>query len=155
MKVHASFEYVGYSDYWGGNGRRWDRNAGCAFAFYGKETTLKDIVDQWVEDTWMGGDGFEDWPEEIGDDDIRAAILDMLSDAGRADYDSGALCEWAADLEDCDCGEEDCDCDEYCESPIAVVLLEYDACPDCGKPSGDDTTDELCDACDSKHYGEV
>jgi hypothetical protein len=102
VKLTVSHEYSGLSDYWGGNGRRWDNDAGCAFAFYGAGTTLKDCVDQWVDDVWNGGDfehngeGRDAW-EEVTSDDVRAAILDSLTEQGRADYDSGAIAECAAE----------------------------------------------------------
>ena len=54
---------------------------------------MRDIVDQLVADTCDSGDGFDDWPEEITSNDIRDAILKMFTDAGRADYASGALFE--------------------------------------------------------------
>ncbi len=95
-KIRVSHEFVGFSDYWGGNGRRWDDDAGCLFAHYGKDTTLADIVDQWVDDYCMGGD-CDSFPADIDGEDIRAAILDSLTDKGRADYDSGALAECAED----------------------------------------------------------
>lgn len=147
MKITATFEYSGHADYWGGNGRRWDRNAGCAFAFYGRDTTLRDIIDQWVQDTWTND---ADLPDCISDDDIREAILNMLTDAGRNDYETGALYDGAQELIDygdpleCkECGEQlgcdhsdDCefsgsevvedDCDGLEESPIAVVLIEWE-----------------------------
>jgi len=106
----VSLEYAGYSDYWGGNGRRWDHNAGCLFACYNGETTLRDLVDQWVEDYGMNGEHDADCWENISSADVRHAIVNgLLNDRGRADYDSGALCAWAEDCEDnrvcSDCGE--------------------------------------------------
>ena len=106
MKLSVSHEYSGMGDYWGGNGRRWDDDAGCLFAFYGKGTTLADCVDQWVDDYWNGGDceyhgdGRNPW-EGITSDDVRAAILDSLTRQGRADYDSGAIAECAAEYAAC------------------------------------------------------
>lgn len=143
--ITVSHEFHGMSDYWGGNGRRWDDNAGCLFAYYDHNTTLRDCVDQWVDDFNMGGD-CDSLPEDITGEDIREAILDSLTGKGRADYESGALCEFAAncDRPECPyCGEE-CDdengCDGYMgdvdgllehddclESPIWVILVEYEA----------------------------
>lgn len=177
--VNAEFIFSGFGDYWAGHGQRWDSNAGCAFAYYGKDTTLRDIVDQLVEDFSYGSGDFDDWPEDITTDDVRQAVLDMLTEKGRADYESGAISEFAQeyaainDLNRCTgCGEyegdehneelcgtegivlcEDCCDDEtYAESPVIIVLLTYDACPDCGKPSGEDTWDDLCDECYNTHY---
>ena len=180
--IRVSHEFHGMSDYWGGNGRRWDKGAGCLFAFYGPDTTLRDCVDQWVDDYWQGGD-FDaggDAFKDISGDDIREAILtDLLNERGRADYDSGALCEFAAECEDdrvCnECGEpigqphdddcayvaetgfgynvesDDCDDDDCFESPIWVILVEIDVCEECGAGC-DHTVDDLCADCGKKHY---
>lgn len=101
MKLTVSHEFRGMGDYWGGNGRRWDDDAGCVFAYYGKDTTLRDCVDQWVEDFWSGGDfieGCKAW-DEVTRADVRAAILESMTEQGRADYESGALCDGAAEWE--------------------------------------------------------
>ena len=152
----CSFEFSGYSDYWGGMGDR-GRGHGAAFAYYGRDTTLKDIVDQWVDDSQWNEHDFEDLPESVTSDDIRECIVESLTAQGRADYDSGALCEWAADCEDereCrDCGagigcehedncavydennglvvEDDCDdYDDYCESPVVIMEIDWTDHPD-------------------------
>jgi hypothetical protein len=44
----ATYEYQGFVDYWGGNGRRWDDDAGCLFAYLSNTTTVGDLVDQLV-----------------------------------------------------------------------------------------------------------
>jgi len=102
MKLTVSHEFMGWGDYWGGNGRRWDADAGCVFAYYGKDTTLRDCVDQWVDDFLYGNGDFIDgdpvW-DKVSDVDIRNAILDSLTEQGRADYESGALCDGAANWE--------------------------------------------------------
>ena len=179
-KLTCEFEYAGYSDYWRGRGGR-GIEGGIATAFYGKDTTLRDLVDQWVEESWTNGHDFEGMPEDVGSDDVRDCILAMLSDAGRADYESGAVCEFAADLEEdrvcSDCGEplgelhtedcqyyeededlevveHECDDDDCCESPVAHVWITWEKCPDCGDYSGDDTNDGLCGKCHDKHYSE-
>lgn len=92
----SRFEFSGYSDYWGGASDR-GRGGGCAFAYYGKDTTLRDIVDQWVEDAWSNEYDFEDCPESVTSDDIRNCILESLTEAGRIDYTNGAICEWSAE----------------------------------------------------------
>lgn len=153
-KITVSHEFVGFGDYWGGNGRRWDNDAGCAFAYYGRNTTLRDCVDQWVDDWGMGGDfehngdGRDPW-EDVTDDDIRAAILDSLTEQGRADYDSGALAECAEEYAR-DGDPPVCrDCGEALGSPH---------CEDCvvlaGLDDEDDhnVTDDDCD--DPDEYSE-
>ena len=116
--LEASYIYDGFSDYWSGCGDRYDNNKGCLFAFYGSKTTLRDLIDEWVDDYFNGGD-CDTMPKHITSEMVRAALLDMLTDSGRADYDSGAIAECAFGLEDRD------DADDDWESPIAVVLLEY------------------------------
>lgn len=150
IKVSVTHEYSGLSDYWGGNGRRWDDDAGCLFAYYGATTTLRECVDGWVNDFSGGGD-CDAFHEDVTEEDIRAAILDSLTSQGRADYDSGALAEVAVEyaavngLEECpycgfdhtECNDEDgCDGrigdidgliedrEDFNESPIWVILVE-------------------------------
>lgn len=160
MNLSCNFEFSGFSDYWGGMGGR-GCGKGCAFAFYGRETTLRDIVDQWVEETWANDHDFADLPESVSQEEIRDCIVSGLTAAGRADYDSGALCEWAANLEDnreCrSCGEcigdphcddcdaaagaivEECDCDDDddCgESPQVILCIDWTDHPDY-KPESD------------------
>ena len=101
MAVMASYEYSGMGDYWGGNGRRWDKDAGCLFAYYGRDTTLGDIVDMLCEDYWSGGE-CDEFPEGVSTDMIREAIMtDMLNELGRADVKSGALAECAINYAAC------------------------------------------------------
>lgn len=92
----ATYIYSGMADYWGGDGDRWDDNKGCLFAYYGKDTTLHDLIDQLVDDFNSGGD-CETMPEDITDGDVRGALLEMLNDRGRADYAAGALAECAVE----------------------------------------------------------
>jgi hypothetical protein len=140
--LKAQYLYAGYSDYFGGYGCDDDEyhSEHLLYAFYGRGTTLRDIIDQLVEDSWNGPAG-ETLPEDTSQDDVRTALLCMLNCAGRSDYDSGALAACAAGIEapydcpDCgtelvgDVGQEECpDCGEYNddeESPIFVVVLEY------------------------------
>ena len=182
MKLTATHEFTGFGDYWSGNGQRWDDNAGCLFAFYDGRTTLRDLVDQWVSDYWQGGDfdGKPGW-DEVTSEDVHAAIMDCLTPAGRADYDSGALAECAADYaasnpsvcSDCgaelgeyhcvDCDyddgdvvdDDDCtDCDDCSESPIAVILLVAEACDECGAIADLDD-DDLCAGCADEYLRSV
>lgn len=129
-KVRARYEFSGLPDYWGGNGRRWDDNAGCVFAYYDGRTTLRDLIDSAVDDFCMGGDfeprcsDCDPWAD-ITEDDVRAALLDCLTDSGRADYESGAIAECAADYAAINGFDEDCEPDyEYCDSPVCIFLLE-------------------------------
>ena len=106
--LSASFMFSGMGDYWSGHGGRGERG-GCAFAYYGKDTTLADLVDQWVEDSWCNDCDFAGIPESVSSDDIREAILESFTDAGRADYESGAICEFAeeyASVNDLNCCKE-------------------------------------------------
>lgn len=115
--INVTHEYCGHSDYWSGNGARWGDNAGCLFAFYDHETTLREVIDQWVDDFNGGGD-CDSFPEDITSEDIRKAIMDSLTTEGVKDYETNAIFGPARDLED-PIGE----CDE---SPIAVILVELE-----------------------------
>jgi hypothetical protein len=120
--LSASFLYAGYSDYFSGHGCANDAEHSeyLLYAFYGKDTTLHDIIDQLVEDSWSGP-ASDELPEEVTTNDVRSALLDMLSSVGLADYASGALAECAHNLaSDCDDDEDDC------ESPIFIVKLDYE-----------------------------
>jgi hypothetical protein len=148
--LSASYLYAGYSDYFGGHGETdcEEYSEHLLYAFYGRDTSLHDIIDQLVEDSYNGPAG-ETLPEDVTQDDVRAALLDMLTDEGRADFLCGAVAEcsaaWTAanPLEDCPCGnytpdgegDEECpecgnvfDNDNYddFESPIFVVVLRYE-----------------------------
>ena len=148
--LSASFVYSGYSDYCKGyietNCKEYSEY--LLFVYYDRDTSPASIIDQLVED-WWSSPASETLPEDITQDDVRAALLDMLSDAGRADYASGAIAECSYNwgdcnpLEDCPCGnytpdgedEEECpecghvfdndNCDDY-ESPIFVAILRYE-----------------------------
>jgi len=153
-KLTAGFMFSGYSDYWHGASGRGE-TGGAAFAYYGRDTTLRDLVDQWVEDSWTNDYDFEGMPEDFDDNDVRAAILDSFTEAGRADYNKGTVCEFSREWDDCnpprcaDCDAfldeeheegcdtareketefveiEDCDDDEDCgESPVAIMWIEW------------------------------
>ena len=150
MKIVASFEYAGMSDYWGGNGRRWDGDAGCVFAYYGRDTTLRELIDSAAEDFTMNGD-FEDpvW-DGFDSDDVRAALLDCLSKQGRKDYDNNVISEFSADyvahsdwecrdcgarvgdshLSDCARLEEMADCGDIDDNFEVEVAVTIDDCDD-------------------------
>jgi hypothetical protein len=151
MKVTANYLFSGMGDYFGGYGCK--DNEALLYAFYGHGTTLRDIIEEWVEDSWSGA-ACEDIPEEVAQDDLRAALLEMLTETGRADYNSNAVAEcalgYAEDNDLCciECGAlvdemhcEDCeyedglvvDYDDYddvendnYESPITVVVIEWE-----------------------------
>jgi hypothetical protein len=153
----ATFLYNGLPDYWGGDGDRWDDNKGCVFAFYGAGTTLRDIIDGAVDDFNSGGD-CDTMPEEVTSEDVRKALLDCLSPAGRADYDSGAVSEFAAEYASIngygvcrECGEavddaHDVDCPVFAElmkDPVYAGEEELSVSEDDCKSDEDD------DCCDS------
>ena len=134
----ASYVYSGLPDYFGGYGCKDSEH--LLYAFYGPNTSLADIIDGLVEDSWTGP-ASESLPEEVTDSDVRDALLEtMLNDKGRADYSNGALaeCSEACEVETkCDgCGAKvgredwpDCPecgmCVDILEPPIFVVVLEY------------------------------
>jgi hypothetical protein len=147
-------------DYWGGNGRRWDNDAGCLFAYYSTDTTLRDIVDGWVNDFCAGGD-CDTLPDEVTESDVRAAIIGMLTDKGRDDYASGAVCEQAvayAEANGFEAGvpqddqEDECSCDE---SPVCIILIECELCSECGAWADfvEVADGELCADCAAKRNG--
>ncbi len=145
----ASYLYAGYSDYFQGFGEKdcEEYSEHLLYAYYGRNTTLRDIIYQLVEDSYVGP-ASETLPNGVTSDDVRAALLGtMLNDDGRADYLSNAIAECSAawmdsnDTEECpDCGDPlpddesgECDnCghvfnyDEDCESPIFIVVLRYE-----------------------------
>jgi hypothetical protein len=104
--VDATFLYSGMIDYWGGDGDRWDDNAGCLFAHYGPASTLRDIIDDLVNDFIAGGD-CDTLPEEVTDSDIRKALIEMLSDQG-----NGLKPGHPID-----------DLDDFGEVPVVIVLI--------------------------------
>lgn len=99
--VSASFLFDGDIQYWGGDGDRWDDNKGCLFAHYGPETTLKDLVESWVDDSQNGDlDEKEAW-NDVSSDEIRAALVEMLSPEGKKEYSNpkAGSCEFAQELD--------------------------------------------------------
>ena len=177
--VTAEFLYAGLPDYWGGNGDRWDDDKGCVFAYYGKGITVRNIIDGAVDD-FLGGGDCDSLPDEVTDNDVRAALLASLTDIGRADYANDTVSDFATDYADAngldrcrDCGakmgdpheghcdlimyyddvveDEDCPEDEGCDSPMVVFLIRASVCDECGALA-DHHTDELCEAC-ARKYG--
>jgi hypothetical protein len=141
----ATHEFSGMGDYWRGSSKRNTPTDGCLFAFYGAETTMRDCVDQWVDDFWNGGD-CEAMPDDITQDDVRAAIVEALTEKGLADYNSGSLCEQAIEYglnnpRVCrDCAEAegdnhfpDCSAMEDLDPEDDTVMLE-----DCAEEDGCD-----------------
>jgi hypothetical protein len=124
MKYAATFEFSGFGDYWGGNGRRWDDDAGCLFSFYGPKTTMRELVEGWIDDANLGGDLDRKVPfADMTNADLREALFNMLSEEGQKAYhegDKAGPCEIAAFYAECNEGE---DLDD-CESPVAIVLLQ-------------------------------
>jgi hypothetical protein len=110
--MRATFLYQGLPDYWGGDGRRWDDDAGCLFYCYDNRTTVRELIDGLVADFNSGGD-CDSFPEDVGCSDVRAALLDMLSPKGLGDYHGDRPFEGAVDV---DPDQEDL--------PAVIVLLE-------------------------------
>ncbi len=129
-KLTASFVYAGYSDYWGGHGDTIceDYSEHLLYAFYGRDTSLKDIIEQLVEDSWTGP-ASETLSEEVTEDDVRKALLDMLTKEGRANYGSGAVAECSAAWTDENTLEECPECGHVSDS---------EECPECGHVFDDD-----------------
>lgn len=140
----ARYEYSGFSDYWGGHGcaNDDDHKEFLISTHYGRNTSLADIIDGLVEDSWSGSSS-EDLLEEIDDSDVRDVLLgEMLNDKGRADYSDGTIAEcsadYGADAECSNCGDsltniadgDPCphcyNGDDYSESPIFIVVLDYE-----------------------------
>jgi hypothetical protein len=152
MPIKATFLFSGMGDYWGGDSDRWEDSNGCLFSHYDGRTTLREIIDGAVNDFCAGGD-CDSLHADITEDHVRAALLEMLSYEGRADYESGAVAECAKEFADdngydrCrECGEEvgylhDKDCNLYDLSPEdgGIVEDEYIVTEDhCTDADGND-----------------
>jgi hypothetical protein len=111
--ITATYEFDGFVDYWEENGRRWDDDAGCLFAYLHKGITCREVVDQLVQDFQDTGEFDHPIWNDVSDEDIRAACLAMVKDPDDLDQP----------LE----GYEDIEIDENDESPVFVALLEIDA----------------------------
>lgn len=131
----ASYVYSGYGDYFGGHGCAddEDRKEFLLYAFYGRKTSLADIVDDLVSDCYVGPVG-EDLPDDITEDDVRDAIMtDMLNDRGRADVVAGAIAECSADYADAN---------------------NLNVCRDCGAELGDEHKDDCSYVAEWRESGE-
>ncbi len=123
-KVSAQFIYSGLPDYWPGDGDRWDDNKGCLFASYGRATTLRELVDELVSDYSSGGDtDGKSAFDHVSAEDVRAAILDSLTDQGRADYANDVICEFATAYAE---ANPDAAEDDRWESPHVIFLIEVE-----------------------------
>src|SRR5688572_27018342 len=129
LKISAEFEYSGLPDYWGGNGARWADDHACAFAFYGPASTLRELIDEWAaDDADQDGKAFF---EHFTRADIEAALIEMLTDQGRAEIDQ--ICEFAREYGDANghdydfAGDDDdreCSCcAQDFDGPQAIVML--------------------------------
>jgi len=121
-KLSASYLYAGHADGFGGHGcdENEDHTEVLLYAYYGRETTLRDIIDELVSDA-CNGCASETLPDDVTEDAVRTALLDMLSDAGLSAYEHGELAAEAADLAaEWDSDDED----DYYESPVYIVLLD-------------------------------
>lgn len=129
-EVEALFLYSGYSSYWCGDSERWEDNKGCLFTFYDHTTTLPELIEGWMEDFLMGGD-CDSFPEEIETDQIKQALIDMLSPLGKVEYkqgDNAPICEMAEEFLDNNpelknMNEEQLKEFHQDELPMAVVLI--------------------------------
>ncbi len=127
IKVSAQVIYSGFSDYWGGDGDRWDDDKGCLFALYGPETTHNDLVQEWLED-WNAGGDFDgkDIASEVTDTELEQAIRDVFVDG----LDMDSVFGPAGSLEDFD--------PENDESPQCIILVHiekeetFGPCENCG-----------------------
>lgn len=139
--VSVTYEYRGHPDFWGGNGRRWDSNAGCLFASYDRNTTYADLIDSLVDDFDQGGD-FEDCPDWVDSEVIRQAIKNSfvgdMSDIVDCSATPKPVCRGCgAELEtehgaDCPIALELCrDGGEYAEYEPDELEVVPDDCDDC------------------------
>lgn len=131
IQVSATFEYSGLPDYWAGNGLRWSDDHACVFAFYGPQTTLRELIDEMARDDCDQDD--KPLFEAIGDDAIHAALIEMLTPLGVAGLDEIAEC--AREYGDAnghdytltdDDAERECDCcdlDSGGDMPQIICLL--------------------------------
>lgn len=159
--VTASYVFSGLGDYFGGWGTEQGKSC-LLYAHYDHCSTLRDIVDCAVDEFSMGY-GSEELPEDVTEDDVRAAILDCLTDGGRADYESGALSEFAAEYAACndlapgvdiEDQVDDSDLFMYEESPVCIFLIECEICEECGALA-EHAIDDICEGCAVKHGYEV
>jgi hypothetical protein len=133
ISIDVTYLFTGFSDFWSGDCERWDENKGCLFAYYGPDTTYRDLVQGWMDDFNSGGD-FDDSPlaEYVTNRDLETALenvfvpgldFDAIIDAAGeledydAEMDESPVCivlvrleqDETEEEEDCDCGSEDCE----------------------------------------------
>ena len=108
-RITISHIYSGLLDYWGGNGDRWENNAGCLFCHYTSKTTYKEAVETFFEDYLMGGD-CDSFPDDIPDDMIKTALEHQLGNNEK-------IIDPAKYLDEADDDEDD-----Y-ESPVWIILV--------------------------------
>lgn len=110
-EVEAEFEYSGMGDYYGGHSTK--EGQALLYASYGFDTTVGDLVDEWMSELTMGFPGEDDprW-EHLSDEQIKKALESVFV----TPYNPDAIFD--EDME----APEDEDDDLY-ESPVAIVLL--------------------------------
>ena len=126
--IVVNVEYDGLPDYWSGNGRRWDGNAGCLFASYGADTTWRDLISGLLDDYVMSGDFEGEVWADINTEQLEPAITNALRGYGYSNYREDEVCRWARELgenngHDYDAPEDApkrCDC---CWDPSAMTEL--------------------------------
>jgi len=111
-EITISSLFTGLVDYWGGDSKRWEDNAGCLFCHYTPATTYQDAVDIFVDDYSMGGD-CDSFPEEITSKIIKDALEQQIGNAN-------TIIEPAKYLD-----TEDYDEDDY-ELPVWIILIEIE-----------------------------
>lgn len=112
LSISARYQYDGMVDYWSGNGRRWDDDAGCLFAYLHRGITCLQVIDQLANDYADTCDFDHPIWQSVSSEGIRKTLLSMVQDPEDLDRP----------LE----GYEDLQEDENTESPVFVVLIEID-----------------------------
>jgi hypothetical protein len=100
--------YVGFSDYWSGNGRRWDDDAGCVFVPLYKGMTLRDVLNGIKKEIAAGGDTDTMSEDSTSDNAIDEAFNALILDDIDAEYVFGST-----EFDVCNG-----------EPPVAIFLLE-------------------------------
>ena len=120
ISITALLIYHGPIDWWQGE-QPGDR-AALLHATYGPGTTTRELVDEWCGEFEAGG-GCDDWPEAIETSHVRAALLALLTDRGRDDYESDRPCELSESL-DPELWDHD-DASDTTWWPCAIVHISY------------------------------
>lgn len=173
-KVQALYLYSGMSDYWRGDGERWEASKACTFATYGPDCSLRTVINALVDDSNDGPD-FQGKPlwDAIEAEDIRQALILSLSPEGLEEWErnDGSPCEFAreygepllappTEADALPCAESGCsnvarykmadgsfrceECIQQDESPCVIFLLRI-ICAGCANPPNG--SGYFCDDC--------